>query len=294
MASYETLYKVLQDLRIPVSNSKLCPPSTKITCLGIEIDSVQATLSIPEQKLDEILQNYKDFIKCKTFTKKQLQSLIGSLMFIHKVVKPARYFVNRLLETLRNIENTQRMNQDVIKDVNWFLNFLKHFNGTCTYIYTPSNCTDIIELDAYLTGLGGRFNNQVYKYQFRDNEVPQSFSIVHLEMWNVLIGIRLWAKQWSNKVIVIKCNNEAVVSVVNTGVTRDNALAVFVRNIWLVTALNNIKLKLVHIPGIQNECADLLSRWGNTKNNDVKLTYYISEPIWVPVHSVHMVIDTDI
>ena len=94
-ASYESLYKLLQDLRIPVSKSKLCPPSTKITCLGIEINSVQATLSVPDHKLREILQNCKDFIKNKTFTKKQLQSLIGSLMFIHKVVKSARFFVNR-------------------------------------------------------------------------------------------------------------------------------------------------------------------------------------------------------
>ena len=94
-ASYDTLYQLLQDLNIPVSRSKLCPPSTKITCLGIDIDSVEA---IPEQKLQQILENCKDFLKLKKFTKRQLQSLIGSLMFVHKVVKPAFYFVNRLLE----------------------------------------------------------------------------------------------------------------------------------------------------------------------------------------------------
>ena len=86
----------------------------------------------------------------------------------------------------------------------------------------PFQCTDVIELDACLTGLGGRYNNQVYQHQFVDNEVPHSFSIVHLEMWNVLIGIRLWAQQWAeipwaNKTIVIKCDNEAVVSVVTQG-----------------------------------------------------------------------------
>ena len=110
----------------------------------------------------------------------------------------------------------------------------------------------------------------------------------------MLVGIRLWAKQWSNKAIVIKCDNEAVVSVVNTGVTRDNALAAFVCNIWLVTASNNIKLKLVHISGIQNKCADLLSRWSNTKNNDLKLACHVSKPVWVQVHSIHMFIDLDI
>ena len=192
------------------------------------------------------------------------------------------------------MKDIEHMNPEIIKDIKWFLNFLKLFNGTCSYIYQPSNCTDVIELDACLTGLGGRFNNQVYKYQFRNNEVPQSFSIVHLEMWNVLVGTRLWAKQWSNKVIVIKCDNEAVVSVVNTGVTRDNALAAFERNIWLITASHNIKLKLVHIPGIQNECADLLSRWCQIKNNEFKLSCHVSNPVWVQVRSIHMFIDTDI
>ena len=62
-ASYDTLYQLLQDLNIPVSKSKLCPPSTNITCLGIDIDSVQTTLSIPEQKLQQILENCKDFLK---------------------------------------------------------------------------------------------------------------------------------------------------------------------------------------------------------------------------------------
>ena len=94
--------------------------------------------------------------------------------------------------------------------------------------------------------------------------------------------------------IVIKCDNEAVVSVVNTGVTRDNALAAFVRNIWLVTVLYNIKLRLVHIPGVQNKCADLLSRWYHVRNNEHQLLGYVSNPVWVQVCSDHMLINTDI
>ena len=65
VASYDTLCKLLQELRIPVSNSELCPPSTKITCLGIEVDSVQATLSVPDHKLQEILKSCKDFISTR-------------------------------------------------------------------------------------------------------------------------------------------------------------------------------------------------------------------------------------
>ena len=292
--SYNTLFNLLQDLRIPVSKAKLCSPSTSIVCLGIQIDSARTTMSIPDQKLQDILDTCSDFVKFKRFTKRQLQSLIGSLMFVHKVIKPARYFVNRLLDTLRNMNQVSTMSQDIKRDVNWFLTFLGQFNGTCSYMYTPVQCTDIIELDACLTGVGARFNNQVYQYQFKDNEVPCSFSIVHLEMWNVLIAIRVWAKEWTNCSLVIECDNEAVVSVVNSGVTRDNVLAAVARNIWLATATHNIKVRLVHIPGLNNACADLLSRWGTTTCNFEKLSKYIINPVWVQVSNCHMQIDVNI
>ena len=241
----------------------------KIVCLGIQINSEKATMSIPDQKLQDILKNCGDFIKLKRFTKRQLQSLIGSLMFVHKVIKPARYFVNWLLETLRGMSQVSSMTVEIRCDVNWFLSFMEHFNGTCSYLYTPVQCNDIIKLATCLTGLRARFNNQVY--QFKDNEVPCSFSIVHLEMWNVLIALRVWANEWNNCSSVIKCDNEAVVSVVNSGVTRDSALAAMARNIWLTTASHNIKASLVQIPGVNNECADLLFRWGITKCNFEKL-----------------------
>ena len=85
------------------------------------------------------LKNYRDFIKLKRFTKRQLQSLIGSLMFVHKVVKPARYFVNRLLETC--MSQVSSINVEIRRDVNWFLSFMEHFNGICSYLYTLVQCT---------------------------------------------------------------------------------------------------------------------------------------------------------
>ena len=50
---------------------------------------------------------------------------------------------------------------------------------------------------------------------------------------------------WQGKHTVLKCDIEAVVSVVNTGVTKDNGLAALSLTIWLETALREIQLKLV-------------------------------------------------
>ena len=97
--SFDTMCQLLRDLNIPIIDDKLTPSSTNIVCLGIQVDSVKATLLIPGKKLEEILQACRAFSKLNYFTRKQLQSILGSLMFIHKAMKPAMFFVNRLLHT---------------------------------------------------------------------------------------------------------------------------------------------------------------------------------------------------
>ena len=253
--SFNSMVTLLQDLNIPISKSKLTPPTTKINCPGIEVDSVKATLSIPTDKLGEILQECIKFKNQKHFTRRQLQSIIGKLMFIHKVVKPARLFVNRLLETLKNMKDKASMSPEILKDINWFCQLVEKFNGTCQYMYNPVACVETIELDACLTGLGACYKDFVYQYQFKQGEIISSFSITHLEMWNVLVALRIWGHMWANKSVVIKCDNQAVVSVVNTSVTKDHILATMCRNIWLETAINDISLRLIHIPGKDNVCA---------------------------------------
>ena len=118
---------------------------------------------------------------------------------------------------------------------------MERFNGTAAYMHDNLYCPDLIELDACLSGLGGRFNQCVYTYQFKVNEVPSVFTILHFEMWNVLLAVRFWGSLWQGKHIILKCDNEAVVSVINTGITRDNGLAA----IAIETALRDIQLKVI-------------------------------------------------
>ena len=75
--SYQFLLSLLKDLRLEVSDSKLVPPSTCVTCLGIQVDTVNKTLSIPEEKLQEIKNMCKTWTHKKIVTKQQYQSLLG-------------------------------------------------------------------------------------------------------------------------------------------------------------------------------------------------------------------------
>ena len=57
-AGYNFLCALLDDLGLPASAAKLCPPSRCMTCLGIEFDVDHAYIRIPPGKLHEIMILY--------------------------------------------------------------------------------------------------------------------------------------------------------------------------------------------------------------------------------------------
>ena len=53
-ASFDCLYGLLQELGMTINRKKLIPPSTVVTCLGIEVNTEKGTLSIPTEKMVQI------------------------------------------------------------------------------------------------------------------------------------------------------------------------------------------------------------------------------------------------
>ena len=140
-------------------------------------------------------------------------------------------------------------------------------------------------LDACLTGFGAAFANKVYALT-----IPlgfKNYTIVHLEILNKVVAMKIWGDIWENKAIDIKCDNMAVVEVLTSGRVRDPILATCARNIWLLTAIFNIHLTVTHIPGVQNQVADLLSRWKCIDSQVNTLSSLIPNCQWMPEHLDH-------
>ena len=92
----------------------------------------------------------------------------------------------------------------------------------------------------------------------------------------------MWHLQWTGYGILIKWDNQAAVSVLSTGKTRDSTIAEYNRNIFLWLSACNIDITVVHIPGKMNPIADLLSRWHITANNVSKLQQLVHPVTWIP------------
>ena len=280
--AFHELQELMRDLGLTISAKKLIPPSTQAVCLGILVDTTKGTVAIPQEKLEQIKQAVRAWTQKRTCTKRQLQSLLGLLLYIHKCVKPARIFLNRMLDVLRQAVNSEaiRLTPEFHRDLAWFDKFLDRYNGVSMYDHRSVDA--VLELDACLTGLGGRFESFVYSLQ-----IPRGYrdmNIVHLEMVNIVLAVKLFSKMWAHKKVLVRCDNQAVVSVLQSGRARDPFLGACARNVWYLAALNDIDLQYAHINGRDNRVADLLSRWQGSLHNVHELKSLIHNPIWFPTH----------
>ena len=104
-AAIKLLGLLLEDLGLDESKKKAEPPTTKITFLGVEFDSIAMTMSVPPAKLTEVKAEIRLWLRKTTICKKDLQSLLGKLFWVARCVKYARVFMGRLLAQLREMSN---------------------------------------------------------------------------------------------------------------------------------------------------------------------------------------------
>ena len=96
-----------------------------------------------------------------------------------------------MLDLLRSNYDQEKIQitQEFKQDLRWFSKFLQSYNGVSIYDHPPANHT--VELDACLTGLGGRWDNFVYFLAIERGF--NNMTIVHLEMVNIVLALKVFA-----------------------------------------------------------------------------------------------------
>ena len=137
--SFQCLVKLVQKLGLTIIEKKLISPITKVVCLGVLIDTEKDSMAIPDDKLAQINEMATQWLDKRTCTKRQLQSILGLLLYIHKCVKPTPVFLNRMLELLRSSHGKHiiSLTSEFNRDLHWFAKFLTSCNGMHLYDHRP-------------------------------------------------------------------------------------------------------------------------------------------------------------
>uniref|UniRef100_A0A1X7TSG6 Reverse transcriptase domain-containing protein n=1 Tax=Amphimedon queenslandica TaxID=400682 RepID=A0A1X7TSG6_AMPQE len=95
------LCSTFEKLGLSLEPSKLEGPSTCLTFLGIEVDTLKLQLPLPTDKLTRLMDLLEETHGRNHMLKKELESLTGLLQYAAKVVRPGRAFIQRLLPLRR-------------------------------------------------------------------------------------------------------------------------------------------------------------------------------------------------
>ena len=133
-----------------------------------------------------------------------------------------------------------------------------------------------IDPDACLQGMGGKWQNMVYHVPIERQY--KNLVITQLEMLNILVAFKLFAKFWQNQKIRVRCDNLTVIQVLSSGKARDAFLGACEWNVWLIAARHDIDVVYSHVPGRENVVTDLLSRWQNAPQQFTQLLNYVPNP----------------
>ena len=97
------------ELGLKLAPDKTCPPTTTLEWLGFLFDSNKLTISVPQEKLDELPIQSNAWLHKEYATQQQIQSLAGKLNHISLCVRPARRFMSRILEAVCDIQDAPRI-----------------------------------------------------------------------------------------------------------------------------------------------------------------------------------------
>lgn len=250
-------------LGVTLKPDKLTPPTTVLTFLGVQLDTVAQVASLPKEKLDMILvvlQNFSTLQKC---TKQALLSLIGKLSFAAKVIPAGRIFIRRLIDasmTASSNHHHVRISATVRADINWWLSFARNWNGRNLILehqWTPSPAFQLFT-DASDHGYGAYWRGHWFCSTWSKQQ--RRHTIQWRELFAVVLAAATWGSQWQRKRLLVHCDNHAVVHIWRTGTSKQQSLMRLVRTLFFTAATHNFTLILQHIQGIDNGIADALSR----------------------------------
>ena len=264
--------RVCDLIAFPISLEKTFWGATKLTFLGLLIDTINQCVCIPMDKVKKAVNLIETVLssKSKKVTLNQLQKICGFLNFLGRCVIPGRAFTRRLYAYTSNDKlkphHHIRINSEMREDLNMWLTFLYHPSIFCRPFLDFSKWLVADEIDMFSDasrriGMGAycgeEWMQQNWSEVFLNKCKP---SIDYLELYAVTAAVITWIHKFKNRRVILFCDNQSVVDMINITSTSCKNCMVLIRIIVLKGMLENVRIFARHVKGIKNDLADSLSR----------------------------------
>ena len=103
------------------------------------------------------------------------------------------------------------------------------------------------------------YGNQWLQYKWPQTNSFRDLPITQKEVLPVVLACAVWGEQWSSQMVQAYCVNEAAVSVLNSGYSRDPQIMHLLRCLFFIKAHFQIEVRVSHIPRAKNVQANAIS-----------------------------------
>ena len=259
------------EINFPINLDKRFWGTTLLVFLGMLINTVDQTVSVPMDKLIKGLNLIASVLETgkRKITLAQLQKICGFLNFLGRCIIPRRVFTRRLYAyTSGNLKPHYhiRINGEMWLDLEMWRTFLQHPNA----FYRPFlDFTTSLEADSiyfYTDASGkigmGAINDGEWMMQMWDPRFILKYkpNIQCLELYALVATVLQWIHKYSNCRVILFCDNKNVQSAVNDSSTSCSQCMKLIRILVLHCLKVNIKVKVKYIKSKDNALADALSR----------------------------------
>ena len=261
-----SLVSQLSQLGFAVNWEKSAPwPAQQFTYLGIHLDTVgmRARLSAPRREAISIA--LRTFRVSRTITALSVMSLLGLMAAAHVVVplgllymrKLQRWFAQLRLDPVRHRRRLLVIPRSVKADLDHWRDPRVMTRGVdmgrVTALYP-------VFTDASLTGWGGVCRAGSIGGRWEPSETRH---INLLELEAVRLTLCHFALVLKDQDVLVRSDNRATVAYINRqGGVRSPSLHRLAEEVWTWAFTHLRSLRALHIPGLLNEGADLMSRGG--------------------------------
>ncbi len=256
------LITLLRKLGFWINYSKVEGPAQSLTFLGITLDTVAMTLSLPDNKLAELKLYLQKLKRQHKVTKRSLQSLAGRLNWATQCIYGGRFHLRHILDVIAKLKKPwhhTRVTRELHADIDWWLAFMSIFNGSMDMVETRPATP--VYIDSSSHAAGGYFSGDwIYAPWDRCWPSAAKHHINYKEVLALETATQRWAPLWQNKKIIIHTDNQAAVAIIRRGHARDPLVSASLRRIFWASAIYNFRLYPVYLPGRCNVLADKASR----------------------------------
>ena len=265
----QSLLTVFAKLGIPLNLKKTAGPATCLEYLGVTLDTVKLTASLPQEKVTRILDLVRTCRQKTACSKREILSVLGHLNFACRVVRHGRTFIASLIklscqrkELYHYISLTQEVREDLLM---WEI-FLQDWNGVS--MFHDINTTSTMELQIFTDssssfGFGGvnKDNREYFYSEWRGHSIPVGeHAMSYRELYPIVIATMLWSERMRNKRIVFMCDNEGTVAIINKGRSKCPDINVLMRKLTVLADKFNFLFTGQWLSTKVNLEADALSR----------------------------------